>query len=70
MAGPRNPVPQKPVYVRLIGWWYLCLGLAFAALAWRNELLGASRLGVVLRCVVAAGFAILGILTLRSPKQR
>jgi hypothetical protein len=70
MPGPRNPVPQKPIYVRLIGCWYLCLGLAFAALAWRNMLLGASRLGVVLRCVVAAGFTLLGVMTLRSLKER
>jgi len=58
------------VYTRIIGWWYVCLGLAFAALAWRNMLLGASHLGVALRCVVAAGFALLGVMTLRSLKQR
>lgn len=62
--------PRKPVYVRLIGWWYLCLGLAFAALAWRNLLFGLSRVGIVLRLVVAAGFALLGIMTLRSAKKR
>ena len=65
MAGPRSSA-----YVRILGWWYMCLGLAFAALAWRNMLLGASRLGVVLRCVVAAGFSLLGIMTLRSLKRR
>lgn len=64
MAEPRNSL-----YVRLIGWWYLCLGLAFAALAWRNLLLGLSRIGVVLRLVVAVGFTLLGIMTLRSVKK-
>lgn len=62
--------PRKPVYVRIIGWWYLCLGLAFASLAWRNILLGLPRVGVVLRLVVAAGFALLGVMTLRSLKKR
>ena len=35
--------PRKTVYVKLFGWWYLVLGLAFASLAWRNALLGLSR---------------------------
>jgi hypothetical protein len=62
-------VPRTPLYVRLIGWWYVCLGLAFASLAWRNVLLGGSRLGVVLRCVVATGFSVLGVTTLRSARH-
>jgi hypothetical protein len=61
--------PRKPLYVRLFGWWYLCLGLAFASLAWRNLLLGAPRLGIVLRCIVAAGFAVLGVMTLRAARS-
>src|SRR5262249_52878745 len=55
--------------VRLFGWWYVCLGLAFAALAWRNILYGAPALGIVLRCVIAAGFAMLGVNTLRSARK-
>ncbi len=62
--------PRKSLYVRLIGWWYLVLGLAFASLAWRNMLLGLSRIGVVLRLVVGAGFALLGIMTLRSARKQ
>jgi hypothetical protein len=64
------PEPRKSLYVRLIGWWYLVLGLAFASLAWRNMLLGLPRIGVMLRLVVAAGFSLLGIMTLRSAKKR
>jgi hypothetical protein len=62
--------PRKSLYVRLFAWWYLCLGLAFAALAWRNALLGQPRLGVVLRCAIAAGFFALGVITLRSASSR
>ena len=57
---------RKRLIVRLFGWWYLCLGLAFASLAWRSVLFGAPRLGVVLRAVIAAGFGVLGVTTLRS----
>lgn len=60
---------RNPVVVRLFGWWYLVLGLAFAALAWRGALLGAPRLGVGLRAVIALGFAVLGISTLRAPRR-
>jgi hypothetical protein len=71
MPAPRNsqPAGRRNKYVRLIGWWYLCLGLAFASLAWRNLLLGDSRLGVALRGMVAAGFSLLGVLTLRSARK-
>jgi hypothetical protein len=58
--------PRKSASVRLFGWWYICLGLAFAALACRSLLLGASHLGIVLRCAIAAGFSALGVMTLRS----
>jgi len=58
--------PRKSLYTRLLGCWYLCLGLAFASLGWRNFLLGAPRLGIVLRIAIAAGFLTLGLMTLRS----
>lgn len=45
--------------MRLLGWWYICIGLAFIALAGRAYVAGAS--GVWLRLVVAVGFAVLGI---------
>jgi hypothetical protein len=65
MTGP----PRKPLLIRLFAWWYLCLGLAFAALAWRSVLFGAPLLGVVLRVVIAMGFGVLGVITLRSGRK-
>ncbi|HXP84856.1 MAG TPA: hypothetical protein VN841_09060 [Bryobacteraceae bacterium] len=65
MTGPA----RKPLLIRLFGWWYLCLGLAFAALAWRSVLFGAPLLGVVLRGVIAVGFGVLGVMTLRSARR-
>jgi hypothetical protein len=49
--------------VRLFGWWYICIGLAFVALAVRAFVLGAP--GAWLRVVVAVGFVLLGIVELR-----
>jgi len=49
--------------VRLLGWWYICIGLAFVALALRA--LAAGMAGVWLRLVVAFGFVVLGIVELR-----
>jgi hypothetical protein len=51
--------------VRLFGWWYICIGLAFAALAARAFVAGAPGWGVGLRVMVAAGFVLLGIGELR-----
>jgi len=52
--------------VRLLGWWYICIGLAFAVLAVRAFVAGGS--GVWLRVLVAAGFVLLGIVELRRRK--
>jgi len=60
--------PRKPLIVRMFGWWYLCLGLTFASLAWRSVLYGGPRLGIVLRGVIAGGFTVLGVMTLRSTR--
>ena len=62
--------PRKPLLLRLYGYWYLCLGLAFASLAWRSVLFGAPPLGIVLRCLIAAGFSVLGVITLRSARGK
>ena len=60
---------RKRLVVQLFGWWYVSLALAFAALAWRSGLFGAPRLGIILRIVIAAGFGILGVTTLRSARN-
>lgn len=51
---------------RLLGWWYVCIGLGFALLALRNYMYGARPWSIVLRCVIALGFVVLGAVTLRS----
>jgi len=55
---------------RLFGWWYVSIGLGFALLALRNYLYGARPFGIVLRGVIAAGFLLLGIATLRTPPRQ
>jgi len=51
---------------RLLGWWYVCIGLGFIALGVRSLLLGASPWMTALRWGIAAGFLLLGGLTLRG----
>ena len=48
----RNVMRRK----RMFGWWYICIGLAFVALALRTFMAGAP--GGWLRLVVAAGFEL------------
>ena len=51
---------------RLFAWWYICIGLAFVALAMRALVAGAPGWGVGLRLLVAVGFVLLGIGELRK----
>ena len=51
---------------RWFGWWYVCIGLGFIALALRSYLGGARPTQIILRGVVAAGFLILGASTLKA----
>jgi hypothetical protein len=55
---------------RLFGWWYICIGLAFVALAVRAFVAGAPGWGVWLRVIVAVGFVLLGIVELRRRRSR
>ena len=41
------------------GWWYLSIGVGYLLLAIVNSLQGARLAGVILRIVVALGFAML-----------
>jgi hypothetical protein len=50
---------------RLMGWWYICIGLGFGLLGARNLLAHIALWNVLLHWVIAAGFFILGILMLR-----
>lgn len=44
---------------RLLGWWYACIAVGFFLLALANALRGARPLMILLRVVIAAGFAAL-----------
>jgi hypothetical protein len=55
---------------RLLGWWYVSIGLGFGLLAIRNYIYGARPGSIVLRAVIAAGFVILGITTLQTAPPR
>ena len=55
---------------RLFGWWYVCIGLAFVALAVRAFVAGAAGWSVWLRVIVAVGFAMLGVVELRNQRSQ
>jgi hypothetical protein len=55
---------------RLFGWWYVSIGIGFALLALRSYMYGARPFSIVLRAVIAAGFVVLGVATLRTPPPR
>ena len=54
---------------RLLGWWYVCIGVGFALLALRNYIYGARASSIVLRALIAFGFVVLGTITLRGPRE-
>ena len=56
--------------MRLLGWWYLCIGLAFILLAARAFVEGAAGWTSWLRVTIAAGFLLLGISELRRVGSR
>ncbi|MBV8842414.1 MAG: hypothetical protein JO307_06345 [Bryobacterales bacterium] len=61
--------PQRaPRAKRLSGWWYICIGLGFILLGFRNLIAGITGWPVVLRWVIALGFLLLGVGTLRSKR--
>jgi len=59
---PRDPSRRMLFY----GWWYVCLGVGFSLLAVRGMLFGSTPLLTFLRWTIAAGFLILGLVTLIS----
>src|ERR1051326_5863727 len=51
---------------RMLGWWYVCIGLGFILLGVRSFVRGDASWPIVLRLVIALGFLALGIGTLRT----
>jgi hypothetical protein len=60
-----NPFRQPRRGGRLLGWWYVSIGLGFVLLGFRNLIAGASGWSITLRWIVAAGFLLLGAGVLR-----
>ena len=61
---------DKQRQTQLLGWWYVLIGIGFGLLGLRNLLGGARPWSIWLRWIIAAGFVILGIGTLRSPDAK
>jgi threonine/homoserine/homoserine lactone efflux protein len=55
--------------VKLLGWWYICIGLAFIALAARAFVAGIPTWSAWLRVAIAVGFVLLGIFELRRRRS-
>ena len=55
-----------PLPRRLYAWWYFSIALGFLLLAMSKALTGEKTWLIVLRLVIAAGFAALGYMELRS----
>jgi hypothetical protein len=69
-SGPESGKDRNPGVGRLLGYWYLCIGLAFVALGLRNLLAGAPAWTVALRWIVALGFIVLGAGNLEFAKAK
>jgi hypothetical protein len=61
-----SAVEKKRRRTRMLAWWYVCIGGGFILLAIRSVLRGDRIWSVAVRFVIAAGFVVLGIGTLRA----
>ena len=59
-------IPHLLVSRRLYAWWYFTIALGFLLLAINRMLFGEKTWLIVLRLVIAAGFAALGYMELRA----
>lgn len=50
----------------MFGWWYVCIGGAFTLLGLRSAVRGDPVWSVVFRFVIAVGFIVLSVGTLRG----
>jgi hypothetical protein len=63
-------VPTPTRSSRFFPWWYFAIALGFALLAINQAFIGRNAWPVVLRFVIAAGFAALGYIELRSGARK
>jgi hypothetical protein len=54
----------------LFAWWYLSIAIGFVLLAVRTLLFGEGAWGVVLRLIIAVGFAALAFFEFRKQRPR
>gem|GEM_PF-1985070 len=57
---------KKRRRARLLGWWYACIGAAFILLGLRSLVRGDAVFPIALRFLIAIGFFVLSIGTLRT----
>jgi len=53
----------------MLAWWYVCIGWAFVMLGVRSLLSGDQVWSVAFRFVIAVGFVVLGMGTLRTTSR-
>jgi hypothetical protein len=68
-VSPSLGLPDDDGFVRLLGWWYICIGLAFVGLAARAFMSGAPAWSSWLRVAIAVGFLFLGIVELARTRK-
>jgi len=54
---------------RLLGAWFVCIGVGFALLGFRATIYHVPWWGLALRWVIAAGFIVLGLNELRRARR-
>jgi len=57
---------EKGARTRLFAWWYFAIGAGFFLLGINRLIVGGRMSLIILRFLVAAGFALLGYVTKRS----
>jgi hypothetical protein len=60
----------KRLRTRLFAWWYFAIAAGFTLLAINRWLMGEHMSLIILRFAIAAGFLLLGWVTLRSNPKR
>jgi hypothetical protein len=61
-----SAVEKRSRRTRMLGWWYVCIGVAFTLLAVRSILRGDPLWSIVIRFLISVGFFALAAGTLRS----
>jgi hypothetical protein len=60
---------DKRLRTKLFAWWYFAIAAGFILLAIHRWMLGEAKWLIILRFGIAAGFLLLGYVTLRSTES-